>query len=576
MTDNEVRVWAQDSMSRIFPHQTAPRHGGRHIVLRAARNEIEDFQVGVCGPPRRLDALRATASPLKGPTGAVIPPEQIDILFADYVPVHWHSPDCAPDDLEGRAPGFYPDPLLPELWRGVNRVQFPGTVSLWVRLRIPAEAAAATYRGEIEIAWEGGGDTVTVELHVWPFALPRKSHLLMTNWFLPGPILQFHRLQPMTEEFWQVIELYARNLADHRQNVILTPFTALSGNGELQDGRIRAQLVDVCQTGPDAYAFEFSTFDRWVECFFRHGFEWIEGGHLAGASEHPVLPMVRQSGRDQAQRLPFTSTREPEYRTYLGQFLRALRAHLTDRGWLDRFMLHLSDEPHGDQFEAYTGLSKFVKSIVPEIPLIDAMGAPEYAPYADHPVPIEHRYEEFVQASGKPQEQVWFYYCCAPTGPWPNRFLDYPLIRVRIFTWVAFRYGIPGFLHWGLNHWGWHRPFYREEVYNPYDNTTGGTLQAGDSYVLYPPRMPSQSHAPVDSIRWEIIRKAMEDYEYLYLLRERVAAGSGAAADLERGAALLRELEEEVVPDMADYTRDARYLASFRRRVGDAIARMTP
>ena len=64
-------------------------------------------------------------------------------------------------------------------------------------------------------------------------------------------------------------------------------------------------------------------------------------------------------------------------------------------------MLHLSDEPHGDQFEAYTGLSRFVKEVTPEIPLIDAMGAPEYAPYADHPVPIEHRYEEFVQASGK-------------------------------------------------------------------------------------------------------------------------------------------------------------------------------
>jgi hypothetical protein len=574
MAASEVRIWAQDSMTRIFPQQTAPRHGGRHVLLQAARNEIEDFQIGVCGPPRQLNEVRATASPLTAEGGAVIDAGQLDMLYADYVPVHWHSPDCAPDDLEGSAPGFYPDPLLPELWRGVGRVQFPGTISVWVRVRVPETAVPGTYRGEVEVCWNGGRDSVAVELQVWPFVLPRRSHLRMTNWFLPGPILQFHRLQPMTEQFWQVIDLYARNLADHRQNVILTPFTSLSGSGELRDGRIQAQLVDICQTAAGEYAFDFAAFDRWVECFFQHGFELIEGGHLAGGSERPALPMVRRPGQERAERLPFTSTREPEYRAYLEQFLKALRRHLAKRGWLERFVLHLSDEPHGDQFEAYTGLSGFVKGIAPEIPLIDAMGAPEYAPYADHPVPIEHRYEEFVQASGKPREQVWFYYCCAPTGPWPNRFLDYPLIRVRIFTWAAFRYGIPGFLHWGLNHWGWHPPFYREEVYNPYDNTTGGSLQAGDSYVLYPPRMPSQSHEPVNSIRWEIVRKAMEDYEYLYLLRERVAAGKGNSLDVERGAALLRELEEEVVPTMAEHTRDARYLANFRRRVGEAIARL--
>jgi len=144
------------------------------------------------------------------------------------------------------------------------------------------------------------------------------------------------------------------------------------------------------------------------------------------------------------------------------------------------------------------------------------------------------------------------------------------LIRVRIFTWLAFRYGAAGFLHWGLNHWDWHPPFYRAEIYNPYDNTTGGSLQAGDSYVLYPPRMPSESHEPVDSIRWEIIRKAMEDYEYLYLLRE---VSRGARRSAKNAKTLLAEMRKNIAPDFVSHTRDERYLERYRRRVGSLLAR---
>ena len=488
--------------------------------------------------------------------------------------MHWHSAGNQADDLEGSAPGFYPDPLLPQLWRGVSRVRFPETVGIWVRIRVPESVPAGSYRGQVRVTCAAGTADMDVGLRVWPFTLPERSHFLMTNWLIPGLLLQFHRVVPLTEEFWTVIEIYARNLSDHRQNVILTPLFLLSETLNLLDGRLQGQLVDILQTGSERYTFDFTHFNRWVECFFRQDFQLIEGSHLAGGSRRPVPVLLRKPGSTQAERRTFASTQDPAYRVFLKQYLTALRDHLRGRGWLDCFVLHLSDEPHGDQFEPYTDLARFVKSVVPEFRLMDAMGEPEYAPYVDHPVPIEHRYEEFVRSSGLPRDQVWFYYCCGPTGRWPNRFIDYPLIRVRIFTWLAFTYGIPGFLHWGLNHWTWHPPYYRSETYNPYDNTTGGSLQAGDSYLLYPPRMPEESHDPVDSIRWEIVRKAMEDYEYLYLLKALVAEGQGRPSALQQGAALLSELRENVVPNFTEHTRDIRYLTSFRRRMGETIARL--
>ncbi len=559
-------VWAQDCMTRIFADQKPPEDLKKEMRLHAAQNEVACFQIGISAPPNDLNDLHIEASDLVSESGETIAKENVDVLYAEYVPVHWHSAGNSPDDLEGHAPGFYPDPLLPSLWRGVGRVQFPGTVSAWIRARIGEEIPAGIYSGTINVACKAGQESVQVEVQVYPFSLPKQSHFLMTKWLSMGSVLKSHKLEPLTERFWQVMECYARNLSDHRQNVILTPLFRIGSTLELLDGRLQGQLIDMMETEPGKYAFDFHNFDRWVKLFLDYGFQAIEGSHLAGRSSNPVGILLRKPGQDQAEPRSFASTTDSDYRNFLRQFLAALRAHLQDKGWLDKFYLHLSDEPHGDQFEAYTGLADFVKSIIPEFRLMDAMGDGKYAPYIDHPVPLESVYESFVESSGIPREQIWFYYCCGPTGPWPNQFIDLPLIRVRIFTWLAFKYGIPGFLQWGLNYWDWHRPIYKEHEYNPYDNTTGGSLQAGDSCVIYPPLMPSQSDDPVDSIRWEIIRKAMEDYEYLYMLRELSEDGN------EQAKKLLEELEEKVVPDFTGHTRDANYLEDFRLRIGQVIA----
>ncbi len=48
---NEFVVWAQDCMSRIFPHQKGEGKVKR-ISLQVAGNEVGCFQIGVHGPIR--------------------------------------------------------------------------------------------------------------------------------------------------------------------------------------------------------------------------------------------------------------------------------------------------------------------------------------------------------------------------------------------------------------------------------------------------------------------------------------------------------------------------------------------
>ena len=553
-----LHVWAQDCMTRIFPNQNAPEHLMKEMCLRVAHNEVECFQIGVSGPPEALNDLHVEASDLVSTSGEAIAKDDIDVLYAEDVPVHWHAEGNPPEDLEGQAPGFYPDPLLPAVWRKQPRLQYSKTIGVWIRVKIGEAVPAGNYRGTFDVICQAGQESIQVDVEVWPFSLPRRSHLLMTNWFVLAPVLRLHKLEPFTDHFWQVIENYARDMSEHRQNVILTPLFSLDTMYPALGGELREQLVDIVKSEPGKYSFDFHNFDRWVQLFFAYNFEAIEGSHLASRSRYPADILLRKPGSDRAERHSFPSTMDSDYRVLLRQFLVALERHLRENGWLERFYLHVSDEPYGDQFEAYTSLANFVKGVAPEISRMDAMGAAEYAPYSDHPVPLEDRYEKFVESSGIPKEQIWFYYCCSPRGAWPNRFIDYPLIRTRIFTWAAFRYGIPGFLHWGLNYW--------MTDCSPYDNITSGIMPAGDSYVLYPPRPPSDPDAPVDSIRWEIIRKAMEDYEYLYMLRELSCAGD------EKARKLLEEMETQIMPSFTEHTRDYRYLEDFRLRAGRIIA----
>ena len=151
-----LSIWTQNCMSRIFPHQAIPQGKLTPPLLYAARNEVEAFQIGVHGSPESLNDLQVEAHDLVTEKGECIPRDCVDILFAEYVPVHWHSAGNTREDLEGQAPGFYPDPLLPSLWRGVGRVQFPDTISLWVRVRLPTDAPAGRYQGQIQITCKGG------------------------------------------------------------------------------------------------------------------------------------------------------------------------------------------------------------------------------------------------------------------------------------------------------------------------------------------------------------------------------------------------------------------------------------
>jgi hypothetical protein len=113
-------------------------------------------------------------------------------------------------------------------------------------------------------------------------------------------------------------------------------------------------------------------------------------------------------------------------------------------------------------------------------------------------------------------DDVWFYTCCYPREEYPNRFIEQPLLKVRMLFWMAQKYKADGYLHWGFNYW----------VGDPFAETalpgTGTTLPAGDSWLIYP-----GYRKMLRSIRYEQHRDGIEDLTLLKML----AAKDEAAAD---------------------------------------------
>ncbi len=157
---------------------------------------------------------------------------------------------------------------------------------------------------------------------------------------------------------------------------------------------------------------------------------------------------------------------------------------------------------------------------------------------------------------------VWWYVNHTPPRPYANFFIDFAAMEHRVFFWQTWALGMQGVHYWNAN--------YSEPGVNPWVNQLDITPTNGDGFLLYP-----GPKGPVSSIRWEVIRDGIEDYDYLVLFRERMKQleEKGGHADLLAQAAEVYNLKE-LVPDLVTFTRDPNVLISKREALAKMIVAM--
>jgi len=168
---------------------------------------------------------------------------------------------------------------------------------------------------------------------------------------------------------------------------------------------------------------------------------------------------------------------------------------------------------------------------------------------------------QILQAISEGRE-VWWYVHHVPPRPYANFFLDFAAIEHRVLFWQAWALGIKGMHYWGVNA--------VEAGRDPWTEPLDITPANGDGLLVYP-----GDAGPVDSIRWEVIRDGLEDYDYLALfsdLRKRVAA-AGMPADLKAQVDAAGDLQA-VIPNLVTFTRDPNTMLAKRIAIAEAIEAM--
>jgi hypothetical protein len=527
--------FAVSDLVRVFEDGYNNPARTQSVVLSGVRGETVSAQ---CVVAAREDLARVsvTAPPLAGP-GAAIP---VRWNFVAGVPVPQNTPGVKPDRVARKAPAQFPDYLAED---AASAVAAGKQRAVWLTVAIPPEAAPGTYQGAVAVKADRGEASLPVVLTVHPARMPDQRHLLVTYWFSTHRFQKLHDTGEYdSESFLRVLREYAANMAAHRQNVF----------------RVSINTVRATMATSGSLSFDFSRFDRWADIFWSTGrMDRLETGFIAKRGPlgwyDPLMPLEEWTVPKEGARERVKVSGEQ----YLAQLLPALERHLREKGWLEKTLFHIADEPVHWNARSFRRASDLVKRYAPSLRRIDAIEGTDFAGALEVWVPkLNHLNSWFDTYRQRQREgnELW-YYLAMPAQPYPNRFIDFPLIETRILPWLNYRFDIAGFLHWGFNSW----------TDNPFETMNDVKVGAGDAWTVYP-----KKGGLLDSLRWEVTRNGLQDYEYLWLLEDRIRglkAQAGAGFEWIEPRRRGVELAGRVIREMNDFTQDPQVLYSARAEV---------
>ena len=548
-----MKISVADSLTKVTrePEPGEPPLAPGPVRLQAARNERESFQVVVEAGGAPLRGVLATVSPLAHESGrGSIAPHSILVNPVGYV------------ETEGPAypvprVGWWPDPLLPP---APVDVEAERRQPFWITVHVPDDTSPGSYRGRITVSAEGGvEETVELELTVWDFALAPTPPLPSAIALYAGAIGAFHGQRPVSEK---TLRSYWDMMFTHR-------LSSDDLDSPLDEGM--AAVIEGREAPPDGYA----GFDERLEYCLPRGLTAFQAARLPGfQTEGPDLTDLEQER--------------------VAAYLHSFANHLEGRGWLDRAFVMVWDEPK----DSYAG------QVLKELQTIH-QAHPKLRTRLDGPVtgPLVDVVQEEVDIWGlhmlniagggaqaweniarwrKQNRVLWMYVACDVHHPYPNLFIDYPLVDCRILPWICWKYDFQGFLYWSANFWGgenvrganpsekWpNRPWVSANFVNHWGGRTNRFN--GDGHLIY----PGPDGTALSSVRLEALRDGMEDYEYLWLLGKGVETlrSKGNHEALAAEASELLE-DQAIVKSFTEWCKEAEELARARERLAELIVRV--
>ncbi|MBN1344462.1 MAG: DUF4091 domain-containing protein [Phycisphaerae bacterium] len=540
------RVLATHAMYKV-PRTGAVRDDALtpEVRIDAARDETECFQLVVLPTGAPLKSVTVEAPPLTGP-GKPIPVRWNRVGFVETA-----KPSYATEYV-----GWWPDPLLPPAPFDVDQ---DARQPLWLSVDVPPDAVPGTYRGIVTIRHEKQAVSVPVELRARSFRLPRPGTLSTAFGLYAWALSKgYHGKRPYQDVM--SVEDYARwceFLGRHRLSPKNIGSEYLTRTGKGADMKVdMSRLKKLMMPLADRYFAPYSF------CVYR-----LPSGPSIGkpgiASDPDLAAAVVKAHADEWKR----------------------------QGLPPKAYIYGYDEPKPKDYDFLRQAYTKIRAAAPGFPImqtINQRSPDELIGLVDIWCPLTASLSNsFYTDRAKAGDTLWTYVCCSPKPPHANFFIDQPAVDHRMVFWQARQHGATGVLYWCVCWWDGlptpGNPQYKgKKVFPevPIRSRDHGTYRSfktnGDGMLVY----PGPNMTPYSSIRLEVVRDGIEDYEYLALLSSLVAKakalsdGKRPSADVLKQAESLCTVPKTISQSLTDYTKDPRVIYDRRRAVADMIERL--
>ena len=565
-SNEQLSVWWCSSGWKVSPSRPAPAQTGSAVRVSAAKNEVEAVQL-VVFPFRQIKNFQVTVSELKGPNGSVLASDQVEILRVSYVPV------TIPTDASATA-GLWPDPLPPI--NGPITLKPGENQPLWIQVKVPKGTPAGLYLGDINLQGDGINATVQLCVQVYDFELPDKMTCTSAFGFSENRAFAYHGVTD-PEQKRRVLEKYWECLSSHH----ITPYDP----APLDPIQVAwPEIKDGTATDPERLkpAFDWTAWDKAMEVAFNDF-------HFSGFRlSLPGMGSGTFHSRHEPELLGFKED-TPQYKAAFRNYCQQVQEHLREKGWLDKAYVYWFDEPEPKDYDFVMNGFRKIKEAAPDIPRMlteDVNPALFGGPMIWCPISPEFKMED-AETRRPHGEKFWWYVCTAPKAPYCTLFIDHPATELRVWLWQTWQRKIDGILVWQSNDWTSNEADPDPETpQNPYEDPMGWMTSYdtrpgerkpwgnGDGRFIYPPEAAAQGNPPepvldppVSSIRLEMLRDGIEEYEYLAILRQRLAKSGQSDSQLLK-------VPEEITRNTTEFTKDPAPIEKHRDEIARAIERI--
>lgn len=464
--------------------------------------------------------------------------------------------DIPIEDYITHEPGLMPDILIPieetNGWTSADKYNH----SLWVKVDIPKDIKPGRYSVRVKLHFSDlNGKHVAESMKEMNIdaisAVIPEQQLIYTRWMYLDCIANAHKVEIFSEKHWELIEKYIAAAADIGINMMMVPVHTPPLDTKIGTTRPCVQLVDIEKCG-DVYTFGFERFHRYIAICKKCGIQYFEIAHMFsqwGAKYAPNI-MITENNKKGYKFGWNTSSDDPEYISFLQQYIAAICRKLEQEGISDNSYFHISDEPRVDRIEAYKMMTQTIRPLIGNCKIFDALS--DYAFYeqglVECPVTEIDHIQKFLEHK---IDNQWAYYCCLPQSIYPNSLMAMPSYRVRILGFLLYKYNIKGFLNWGFN---FYNACCSSYTIDPYMTTSGdGAYPSGDPFIVYP-----GENCVYSSIRGEVTYEAVQDMDICFAL-EKIIGRDAVVEMIDEAAGVELRFDQ--------YPRNAEFIENLRQRI---------